>query len=184
MRRRDAIAAISILAGRSLIPVPLFLQGCRAEETTGSLFFTQNELELLEQIADTILPETPGSAGAKAAGVGPFIDRYVADCLAADDQQVVRQGLVTIDDICREQFGKPFLRLGADEQHDYLLTLDMEAEKHQQPLPHYFTLLKGMTLLGYFSSEAGATQALRYVAVPGKYEGSIPYRPGEKAWAI
>lgn len=184
MRRRDAIAAITILAGRSLIPVPLFLQGCRAEETTELLFFTQDELELLKQIADTILPETPGSAGAKAAGVGPFIDRYVADCLAADDQQVVRQGLIELEDTCREQFGKPFLRLAADEQHDCLVALDMEAEIHQQTVPHYFTLLKGMTLLGYFTSEAGATQALRYVAVPGKYEGSIPYQSGEKAWAI
>jgi hypothetical protein len=43
--------------------------------------------------------------------------------------------------------------------------------------------MKQLTLLGYFTSEIGATQTLRYVAVPGKYEGCIPYKKGDKAWA-
>ena len=188
MRRRDAMSAISVLLSRSLISAPLFLNGCRPEESTTLVYFTKRELELLDQIAETILPTTPGSPGAKAAGVGAFIDRYVADCLSEEDQQVVQHGLTTFEETCKEQFGTPFLELKADEQHDYLVKLDIEAEMHQQMTangtPPYFTLLKGMTLLGYFTSEAGATQALRYIPVPGKYEGSVPYQDGEKAWAI
>jgi len=38
-------------------------------------------------------------------------------------------------------------------------------------------------LLGYFTSEAGCTKALRYIPVPGKYVGCISYRKGDKAWA-
>jgi len=38
-------------------------------------------------------------------------------------------------------------------------------------------------LSGYFTSEIGATKALRYVAVPGKFDGSYPYKKGDKAWA-
>jgi len=48
---------------------------------------------------------------------------------------------------------------------------------------HYFTMMKQLTLLGYFTSKPGATEALRYVPVPGRYEGCIPYTKGEKAWA-
>ena len=48
---------------------------------------------------------------------------------------------------------------------------------------HYFGLMKQLTLLGYFTSEIGATQALRYIAVPGKYQGCVPYTKGDKAWA-
>ena len=44
-------------------------------------------------------------------------------------------------------------------------------------------MMKELTLLGFFTSEIGATKALRYVAVPGKYEGCIPYNKGDKAWA-
>jgi hypothetical protein len=57
-----------------------------------------------------------------------------------------------------------------------------EAKKDKDP-NHYFGLMKQLTLLGYFTSEIGATQALRYLAVPGKYEGCIPYNKGDKAWA-
>jgi hypothetical protein len=43
--------------------------------------------------------------------------------------------------------------------------------------------MKQLTLTGYFTSEIGATQALRHVAVPGKYDGCMPYKKGDKAWA-
>lgn len=33
---------------------------------------------------------------------------------------------------------------------------------------HYFQMMKEFTLLGFFTSRPGATQALRYVAVPGR----------------
>jgi hypothetical protein len=44
-------------------------------------------------------------------------------------------------------------------------------------------MLKELTLLGFFTSKPGATQALRYIAVPGKYDGNLPYKKGDKAWA-
>jgi len=48
---------------------------------------------------------------------------------------------------------------------------------------HYFTLLRQLTMLGFFSSELGATESLRYVAIPGKYDGDLPYKKGDRAWA-
>src|SRR5256885_7009205 len=48
---------------------------------------------------------------------------------------------------------------------------------------HYFRMMKELALLGYFTSEIGATQAQRYVESPGRFDPCIPYTPGEKAWA-
>lgn len=48
---------------------------------------------------------------------------------------------------------------------------------------HYFRMMKELALLGYFTSELGATQALRYVESPGRFDPCVPYTPGEKAWA-
>ena len=48
---------------------------------------------------------------------------------------------------------------------------------------HYFTLLKQLSLFTFFTSQVGGTEALRYVAVPGKYDGDLPYKKGDKAWA-
>ena len=49
--------------------------------------------------------------------------------------------------------------------------------------PHYFRMMKELTLLGYFTSEIGCTQAQRYAETPGKYDPCVPYKPGDKAWA-
>lgn len=62
--------------------------------------------------------------------------------------------------------------------------LEKRQEKPREDPPrHYFRLMKELTLLGYFTSEIGQKQALRYNPVPGKYEGCVPYTKGEKAWA-
>ena len=69
-----------------------------------------------------------------------------------------------------------------------LTTLDKEQKdytknKKKEDQAHYFNLMKQLTLLGYFTSEIGCTQTRRYVPVPGKFEGCIPYKKGDKAFA-
>ena len=49
--------------------------------------------------------------------------------------------------------------------------------------PSFFIIARDLTILGYFSSEIGCTQAREYLAVPGRYDGSAEYKPGQKAWA-
>ena len=51
------------------------------------------------------------------------------------------------------------------------------------PLTPFFKLVKELTILGYFSSEIGCTQALSYVPIPGRYEGVVKLKDGQKAWA-
>ena len=60
---------------------------------------------------------------------------------------------------------------------------DVRAEKRRKNPQYYFIQMKQLTLLGYFTSKEGATEALRYKAVPGKFEGSVDYKKGDKAWA-
>jgi hypothetical protein len=48
---------------------------------------------------------------------------------------------------------------------------------------HYFRMMKELALLGYFTSEIGYTQAMRYVESPGRYDPCVPYTPGEPSWA-
>lgn len=48
---------------------------------------------------------------------------------------------------------------------------------------HFFTMLKQLTLTGFFTSEVGMTQALRYVKIPGKFDGAYPYKKGDRAFA-
>ncbi len=51
------------------------------------------------------------------------------------------------------------------------------------PPNKYFRMMKELALLGYFTSEIGATQALRYIESPGRYDPCVPYKAGERDWA-
>ena len=70
------------------------------------------------------------------------------------------------------------------ERFNYLARLDKETrDLNLDENSHFFPMLKQLTLWGYFTSEPGATKALRYNPIPGKYIGCVPYEPGDKAWA-
>ena len=65
--------------------------------------------------------------------------------------------------------------------------LDVEQRAHNKTKAkdapaHYFRMMKELSLVGYFSSEIGATQAVRYIEVPGAYHGDYPYKKGDRAW--
>jgi hypothetical protein len=64
---------------------------------------------------------------------------------------------------------------GADIGAATAVTMDKPA--------HYFRMMKELALLGYFTSEAGMTQAQRFVETPGRFDPCVPYTPGEKSWA-
>ncbi len=51
------------------------------------------------------------------------------------------------------------------------------------PPNRYFRMMKELSLLGYFTSEIGVTQAQVYEESPGKWEPCLPYKPGQKAYS-
>ncbi|HWJ30626.1 MAG TPA: gluconate 2-dehydrogenase subunit 3 family protein, partial [Flavisolibacter sp.] len=102
-------------------------------------------------------------------------------------QQVFLDGMKKVNTLSIKLFGSPFMKLYPRQRHDLLVQLDKEQKeftKKQKPeqKAHYFRMMKELTLLGYFTSEAGCTKAKRYVPVPGKFEGCIPYKKGDKAY--
>jgi hypothetical protein len=189
--RREAIRQVGLLfGGTALVGQAAWLSGC---VTTGSSalsveqLFNATEIALLDEIADTILPETD-TPGARAAGVGPFMAVMVADTYTRDEQLRFVNGLGTInsesviDYDVNFRLATPVQRLRLleridREQYDY-----MRARVPDQPV-HYFRMIKELTLLGYFTSEIGCTEAQRYVEAPGRFEPCVPYTPGDRSWA-
>jgi len=188
MNRREALSSVALLLGGTIIGAEAFLSGCKTATTDAGANFTATDIAFLDEVAETILPTT-STPGAKAAKVGEFMTVMVRDCYDEKDQKIFRDGMSKLDDASKKaNGGKTFMESTPVQRHDLLVKLDTEAKDYQKNKKkddpnHYFRMMKELTLTGYFTSEIGATKALRYVAVPGKYEGCIDYKKGDKAWA-
>jgi len=182
MDRKEAVQYISLLLGGTLVGANSFLSGCKSDDKQ---LFSKNDQVYLDEIAEAILPETK-TPGAKAAQVGQFMVVMVTDCYDKNEQELFRYGMKRINDQSETKFGKSYLNITQGQRHELLLQIDneqkqyMKSKKEQEPV-HYFRMIKELTLLGYFMSKPGCTQGKRYMPVPGKYIGCVPYTKGEKA---
>ncbi|HEX7756009.1 MAG TPA: gluconate 2-dehydrogenase subunit 3 family protein [Niabella sp.] len=218
MNRREALTAVSVLLGGTLVGAEAFLSGCKTAPKTGLL--TAADIALLDEVGETIIPATPDSGGAKAAHIGAFIQTMVTDCYTPAEQQAFTDGLGQLKKSCKEQYNTSFEKLSPADKTAFLtalyntakLYISTDAYKNAKVLfdqqqeeqvktaaarndfgasylrenypPHYFTMIRQLTLWGYFSSDIGMTRALRYVETPGRYDGNYPYKKGDKAWAM
>jgi hypothetical protein len=182
MDRKEAIQYISILLGGTLVGVNGLLSGCK---TPDKGLFTAGDISYLDEIAETILPQT-NTPGAKAAQAGRFMTIMVNDCYDEKQQAIFKEGMDKLNEASSSKFSTDFLQLTPAQRHELLAQVDteqkeyMKNKKDDQPV-HYFRMMKELTLLGYFTSEPGATKAKRYMPVPGKYIGCVPYKKGDKA---
>lgn len=185
MQRRELLKMIALVTGGAVIGGEFLLTGCSPVSNNKEFKLTQDQINWLNEIAETILPKT-NTPGAKDANVGEFISTQVRDCYSVEDQQVFLKGMDQLEATCKEITGKPFIECTPEEKTQVLIQIDTKrkewnTEKREEK--HYFQMMKQLTLFGFFTSEPGATQALRYVAVPGRYDGCVDYTPGDRAWA-
>ncbi len=196
LTRREAILRVSaMLGGAALVGQTAMLAACSPEGAKApapkapadEALFTDSDLALLDEIAETILPET-STPGAKAAGVGAFMALMVKDAYYPPDQAIFHEGMAAVDARCRDASGRSFTAASPADRLKLLEALDAEQFEamHNQPPDaprHFFRMMKELALLGYFTSEVGYNQAMRYVETPGRFDPCAPYAPGEKAWA-
>lgn len=188
MNRRDALSRVALILGGTVIGAEFFLSGCTNNDRTGAtLDFTEKDIAYLDEISETIIPETD-TPGAKAAKVGTFMTVMVKDCYDENHQKVFLDGMGKLEDAAGRKFNKGFMELTPEQRKELLVEIDKEASdykknKKKEDAPHYFSLMKQLTLLGYFTSKPGATEALEYMEVPGRYDSCMPYEGG-KAWAV
>jgi len=183
MDRRELLRAIAALTGCAFVGAERIFAAA-----PDSAVYTPAQVALLDEIAETILPRTD-TPGAKDAQVGAYIARYSAACYNPTDLAVLRAGLGDVDVRSYKAHGTDFIRCTGKQKEMLLVDIDAEAkrhareaaDRHAQP-PHWFTLCKQLTLMSFFTSEAGATRVARYRPVPGPYKGVVPYK-GEPFWA-
>jgi hypothetical protein len=207
LTRREAVQRVAaLLGGAALVGgdrllafsfEPAAIEQAMAQGTGA---FTAADVALLDEIAETILPET-STPGAKAAKVGAFMALMVSEAYDERARQVFQQGLRQLEDACRQAHAVAFMQASAAQRLSLVEALDREqhavmedrAPKRRVRAPasppesdepaHYFRMMKQLTLLGYFTSEIGYTQAMRYIESPGRFDPNAPHSPGDRSWA-
>jgi len=190
LTRREALHRLTLIAGGvvSAPAIDAIFSGLRAEPPSpdwipGTL--TRGQADLLAVLVDRIIPPTD-TPGAKDAGVHVFIDRLLGEWVEPEERARFQSGLAAVDQEMMRIHAVAFGEATAEQQNTLLTRLDDEAARARaadaDPLP-FFATLKEWTLVGYYTSQAGATQELQWLAAPGRYDADLPLQEVGRTWA-
>lgn len=200
----SAPAAFAVLNGYAKEPGPNWKPAVLGE----------NELAVVSRIVDIMIPRTD-TPGALDVGVPAFIDGMLKDVYSQDARDRFLQGLHDFDAAAREAQHKSFVKLSPQQQialvqkfQDAAIADEGAAGERKQKalvqevrnstmLPQrtepakathrrsFILTVKELALLGFFTSQPGATQVLQYAAIPGAYHGCLPVNQAGngKRWA-
>jgi hypothetical protein len=193
MDRREALRRTALLMG-GVVSAPAImgiLKGCTARPGIDwkPVFLNEDQATVISQVSEIIIPRTD-TPGAKDVGVPSFIDQMLKEVYSGEDQKWFMDGLKAFNEGAKKEYGDEFNELDEEDQTAFVRKIHDEAvnvEVTTDPAPKrpFILMMKELTMLGFFTSEPGATQILQYVAVPGAYKGCLPLSEAGngKTWA-
>ena len=178
MDRRDLLrmmGATAALAGLSPAKLSALLAP-GAPRRTARAFFTAEQREAVDALAEAIIPETD-TPGAIEAGVTDFIELIVAEWYEADERERFMRGLAHIDQHSEALTGVRFAYAGEALQTAYLSGLESEGralmERDEGAPAPFFHQLRSLVLHGYYTSEIGMRDELLFRRIPGSFNGCV-----------
>jgi hypothetical protein len=199
MNRRQVLKTLGIASALPLSSRELFAIGREAhahlqasgQERYEFETFRPGEREIVETACELILPETD-TPGARAARVPEFIDTVLAGWFREEERERFLAGVRDLDHRARASSGAGFAACGSDAQTRIFQELEREALQsvedgrppnrlarraaQSSPAAPFFSVLKWLTVFGYYTSQPGMERELEYVDFPGVYEGCAPLR--------
>ncbi|MEP2990201.1 MAG: gluconate 2-dehydrogenase subunit 3 family protein [Parasphingorhabdus sp.] len=156
--------------------------------------FSTEKRELVSAMAETLLPrtDTPGAIDAK---VPKFLELLYDQWMAEPEKQLFDQGLMEADKQAQAMHRATYTGCSAEDQKAVLERMEADQSDHawfnfggtsvadnQNDIP-FMALFKEITVVGFFMSEVGAQQVLRYDMMPGTFDGDIGLGYDESSWA-
>lgn len=166
------------------------LKGCKAKPGIAwkPEYLNDDQASIVSTVSEIIIPRTD-TPGAKDVGVPSFIDKMLKEVYSKEDQEAFNSGLQAFNEGAKKEYDEDFNDLDEEDQTTYVKKVHdaaVESSKNGNGENRPFILtMKELTLLGFFTSEAGATKVLQYDPVPGAYHGCVPLSEAGngKTWA-
>ena len=195
MQRRDALRLlISGAVLPSLTPEAFaLLRSAHPGEGYALRTLNPHQNSTVVTMTELIIPatDTPGAKGAK---VNEFIDLILTEWATEEERADFLNGLHGVDQQSNALFGKDFEDASAEQQTALLRSMDDAARPGERARPrrnpidraqrdrqlqgNFWTVFKGITLHGYYTSEIGFSQELKLQIIPGAQHGCVPVGQG------
>lgn len=185
--RKEAIKRTALLIGGAVFaPNALgVLQGCTAQPGLDwePILFSNKQARLTSALADVIIPKDEYPS-ASEVGVPAFIESMINDVYTDEQQAEFLEGLDAFGEKSRLELGGEYYESAEEDRYEFTYNENQNSLdiNRRQDAP-FFLRFKELTILGYFTSEVGATEVLRYAPVPGMYNGCMPFEEVGKTWA-
>ncbi len=165
--------------------------------TTAVDYLSDTQRRIVAAMAEVIIPRTD-TPGAIDAGVPQFIELMAADWFNDRERGIFEAGLADMEKRITHEYGAPFDQLTPDQQLDILEALEDAASdadwygfgstaerdfREFDSSAPFICQVKELTVWGFFTSEKGATQVLRYDAMPMEFDGALPLSPDDSSWS-
>lgn len=197
MKRRDAIKNTALLMGYAVSASAIagLMSGCQADTKTPanvwkSKHMTDTQLTTLREAAERILPTSEGIVGAKDVMVERFVDEMLGGAYKPAETAAFKKGLDDLEADAQATYNNTFAKIKPEEM-DALITkigkVAMATKDQESEVEPFFFSLKGITLLGFFTSEKVGEEVLNYLPIPGGYWGDVPMSEipqGGRAWSF
>ncbi|AFK03026.1 hypothetical protein Emtol_1886 [Emticicia oligotrophica DSM 17448] len=189
MKRRDTLKAISLstfgfaaLPTTDLVaapePKPFKTTPARVAEEIErdkklmtEKFFTPAEMATIGILCDIIMPADEKSGSATQVGVPAYIEFMAKD--QPGNQTPLRGGLKWLDNACTKRFGKSFALCTPKQRIEIVdeIAYPEEVKSEYAQGAAFFTLMRNMTITGYFTTQTGF-DVLGYVGNrPNQWDG-------------
>jgi len=197
MNRREALKRVAWLMGGTVSASAILAvnKGYSATTSAGSKpsILSASQFGLVSAVSEIMIPRTD-TPGAVDVGVPGFIDLMLKDVYPQEDRERYFSGLAEFDAAAQAERGKKFVALEPAQQAALVRKFHTAAVAEERRLPHahgtvkrpFILMTKELTLLGFFTSQAGATEVLQYIAIPGSYHACVPLEEAGngKTWAV
>jgi hypothetical protein len=189
VKRRKAIGRILLTGGATAAALGGYEWFSLTKKPDIAYLLTKRDL--LAALAETIIPGT-AIPGAREAGVVAFMIPLLTECTEPKTLNVFIAGLQSLEAYTASRYKKGFIQCTDSEKSEILRYFEEGAQPLNRVLGRakekflggkFFHTLKQYTVEAYCISEKGATRALRYIPVPGRYDACIPLEPSQTAWA-
>jgi hypothetical protein len=202
MNRREFLQCVAILIsgasasqlGFSLsVEQTAYLANAPNYNTLEVNYFTPTQRKVIAAMTEVIIPRTD-TPGAIDAGVPRYIELMAANWLNDEERAIFTAGLHDIETRIPSDYGATFDQLAPEQQLAIMEALEDDASESEwydfgnvqrefvSDAP-FICQLKELTIWGFFTSQEGASQVLRYDPMPMFFDGDTPLARDDSSWS-